>query len=79
MNISQLKDAIELAFQRGIDPETEVVIGGDPLTSMDWARISIIHDPSHPDNDLNGFIWFTLVASDEEADCRFNIGHYPPE
>lgn len=71
MNISQLKQAIDEAFARGIDPECTVVLDAQALKdAWDWPLLAKIQDPSVNDE----YLWFTLVPG-EEADSRFSPGH----
>ena len=72
MNIAELKDALELALERGLDPKTEVVVGGD-MVNTDWATVSEAIDPAMPGVG-EGLMWFTLLAYDS-ADARFTRGH----
>lgn len=75
MNVKELKDMLDAAFDRGIDPYTEIVIDLiDTETPCEWSLVSEIHDPTLSGND--GHIWFTIVPAYEEADGRFTPGHY---
>jgi hypothetical protein len=78
MNIMDLKQVIDQALERGIRPDTEVVIGGAEVDGpFDWACLSKVYDPTAPENDDdgNGYIWFTLELG-EEADPRFTPCHF---
>jgi len=78
MNITELKRAVDLAIERGIRPDTEVVISvAVDVTGLEWARLADIIDPSDPKHEET-YIWFTLTLG-EEADSRFTLGHYKDE
>lgn len=76
MNITQLKQIIDAALERGIDPETAVVIDVQSVTNgdvYDWAILETVIDPTeHGDRD--GYTWLTLRVG-EEADPQFTPGH----
>lgn len=74
MNIMELKNIVDRAIARGIDPDTTVVMAADTAIA-DWAIVDVVHDPADPANDENGFIWFTLIPG-EAADGRFTPGHF---
>jgi len=79
MNIMDLKNAVDLALERGIDPNCTVVLGlGDVSQTLEWAILDMIEDPSNPDNTYEGVIWFTLFPG-EEADGRFTPCHWPAD
>lgn len=76
MNIKQLKEAIDLALERGIDPNCTVVLdASDNPHAWEWAILESVTDPTEPRDDLEGFIWFTLTPG-KEADGRFTPGHW---
>jgi hypothetical protein len=77
MNITELRDAVNLAFERGIDPLTSVVIDLQDRPEHDWFfhLDADVHDPAAPDNE-DAYIWFTLTPT-TAADCRFSPAHYP--
>jgi hypothetical protein len=76
MNIMELKQAVDLAIERGIDPECTVVISVFDINDAgDWAILKSIDDPADPDNNMEGPIWFTLYPG-EEADGRFTPAHF---
>lgn len=77
MNIKELKDLVDAAFENGIDPNTEVVIDLSDGVQMDWSTIAEVIDPSAADQrHEEGYIWFTIRPTYEEADGRFTPGHY---
>ena len=72
MNISQLKQLVDEAIERGIDPTCTVVIDVASIKdASDWAILKGVNDPSQNAD----YIWFSLVPG-EEADGRFTPGHY---
>ena len=75
----ELKQAVDLAIERGIRPDTEVVISvAVDVTGLEWARLADIIDPSDPKHEEEAYSWFTLTLG-EEADSRFTPGHYKDE
>lgn len=73
MNITQLKQLVDVAIERGIDPETTVCVA-DPDDGRFRNLADDVNDPT-VDGD---YIWFTLNQGDE-CDARFTYGHYPQE
>lgn len=80
MNVKELKDALDQAFARGIDPDTEVVIDFNHVGDghgLGWGLVASVEDPASPENsNEEGYIWFTIRPSLEEADSRFSGAHY---
>jgi hypothetical protein len=72
MNIQQLKELVDAALERGIDPLTTVVVDADG----DWRKIDRTDDPTQRADD--SLMWFTLFVG-EWADSRFDRGHYKDE
>ena len=72
MNVAELKAAIDTALERGLDPETTVVIDMMALTNPTdavWPILGAVHDPTIAED---GYIWFTLTPSETEADFHFH-------
>ena len=74
MNIMELKRLVDQALDRGIDPNTTVVIAHREEPG-DWAILREVGDPAEPGNSYESHIWFTLYPG-EEADGRFTPGHF---
>lgn len=80
MNITELKAAVDLAVERGIHPETTVVVALEGWYALLDADVC---DPTV--NDEGGYIWFTLNPAAptqvgdryEWADARFTPDHQP--
>lgn len=67
MNVRQLQEALQAALDRGLSPDTTVVIDYEG-----WYRIlEGVADPS--DGTEGPDMWFTLFHS-QDADCRFTTG-----
>lgn len=74
MNVTELKEALEEALQRGLHPETEVVLTGQ-VTDGTYTILEVIEHPL--DDSGNADCWFTLTGNGREADSRFTPVHYP--
>ena len=74
MTVAELKAALEAALERGLPPETTVVIdavGQDGFMIANWTV-----DPTTPGSDFD--MWFTIQMG-EEADSRFTPGGLPDD
>ena len=72
MTITELKTLIDAAIERGIAPDTTVVVDASnfPGADLEWALIDNVVDPSVDPT----YLWFTLVPG-EDADWRVHPGH----
>lgn len=75
MTVAELQAELQAAIDRGLPPETTVVLGSD----IGWFVIlEKTEDPTNSECDM----WFTLIPGegDEwEADSRFTPGGLPDE
>jgi hypothetical protein len=75
MNVAELKHIIDTALEKGLDPLTTVVIDMMALTNPTdavWPIVTAAHDPN---TDEDGYLWFTLTPSNNEADIFLTRGH----
>jgi hypothetical protein len=75
MNVAELHNAISAALARGLNPQTTVVIDMQAVTDPNdavWPVLASVEEPTSSDE---GYLWFTLIPSDVEADPRFTVGH----
>jgi hypothetical protein len=75
MNVGELKAAIDTALERGLDPLTTVVIDMVAVTNPTdavWPIVAAVHDPNADDE---GYLWFTITPSNDEADMFLTRGH----
>jgi hypothetical protein len=74
VNVRQLQEALQAALDRGLSPDTTVVIedGEGWYNVLDW-----VDDPTTEEHGSD--MWFTLFHH-EPADSRFTPGgHWPEE
>ena len=75
MTVAELHNLISAALARGLDAETTVVVDVQALTAPHDAVWPILGTVAEPTSNDDGYVWFTLVPSDREADVRFTRGH----
>jgi hypothetical protein len=70
VTVKELQAALQAAVDRGLDPETTVVLATDG-----WYQIATeVADPSQDSDQAD--MWFTIYPGDE-ADSRFTPGGRP--
>jgi hypothetical protein len=74
VTVAELQAALQAALDRGLDPETTVVI-----STEGWYQIAVeVSDPSQDDDRAD--MWFTIYPGEGEefaADSRFTPGGRP--
>ena len=71
MTVAELQAALQAAVERGLDPDTTVVVATEGWFSI----VDYTVDPSVLDSD-QADMWFTLFPGDD-ADARFTPGGRP--